>query len=217
MMHMKTQATLAIIQSILIPSAFAADPYEQADDTWISLSGEVASVYGDSFTLDYGEGLVTVEMDDWDWYAENSALLSGDNVTVYGQVDDDLFETTSIEASSVYVESLGSYFYASAADEEGPYESSPVYTVATPIVVSETDVRGTVKTVGEREFTIAIGNEELTIDTSALPYNPLDDQGYQQIEMGDRVLVNGEIDSGFFGDLEIEADYIVTLAEDTGK
>jgi hypothetical protein len=57
-------------------------------------------------------------MDDWDWYAEGKNLIDGDKVTVYGRIDDDFFETTSIEASSVYVESLGSYFYASAADEE---------------------------------------------------------------------------------------------------
>ena len=37
-------------------------PYMQPDDTWISLSGTVTSVSRDSFTLDYGKGVVTVEM-----------------------------------------------------------------------------------------------------------------------------------------------------------
>ena len=39
-------------------------------------------------------------------------------MTVYGRVDDDLYETTTIEASSIYDQDLGTYFYASAADEE---------------------------------------------------------------------------------------------------
>ncbi|HKJ90985.1 MAG TPA: hypothetical protein VJ960_07625 [Oceanipulchritudo sp.] len=214
---MKPAKTLTLLTTLLALPAFAADPYEMPDDAWISLSGEVESVYGDSFTLDYGEGLVTVEMDDWDWYAENYALLAGDNVTVSGVVDDDLFEVTSIEASSVYVESLGSYFYASPADEEDYIMTQPVYTVTTPIVVAEVEMRGTVKSVGERQFTLETGTTDLTVDTSNLAYNPLDDEGFQQIEKGDRVLVNGMMDSGFFGDMELDADYTVTLSEDSGK
>lgn len=194
----------------------AEDPYTQPDDSWISISGEVDSVYGDSFTLDYGDGLVTVEMDDWDWYDENSALLEGDTVTVWGRIDDDLFETTSIEASSVYVQGLNSYFYANPADEEEDwYIDVPVYsyTVTTPIVIAEAEVRGTVSSVGEREFTINTGDRMLTVDTSALDYNPLDDKGYQKVEEGDKVLVQGTMDAGFFGDRELDADFIITLTE----
>ncbi len=60
-------------------------------------------------------------MDDWDWYAEGYKLLNGEKVRVHGLIDDDLFETTKIEASSVYVQNLGTYFYASSADEEDTY------------------------------------------------------------------------------------------------
>lgn len=214
---MKAANALTILTILLACPAFAADPYEMPDDAWISISGEVESVYGDSFTLDYGEGFVTVEMDDWDWYAENYALLTGDNVTVNGKVDDDLFEATSIEASSVYVESLGSYFYANPADEEDMVVGQPVYTVTTPIVVSEVEVRGTVKSVSEREFTIDTGITDLTVDTSNLAYNPLDDEGFQQIDTGDYVLVNGMMDAGFLGDAELDADFVVSLSEDAGK
>lgn len=48
--------------------ADAEDPFSKSDRSWISLSGVVAATSNDSFVLDYGEGLITVEMDDWDWY-----------------------------------------------------------------------------------------------------------------------------------------------------
>jgi len=95
------------------------NPYLMPDDTWISISGTAVDPQAASFTLDYGEGTVLVEMDDWDWYGEAGGILDGDKVTVYGEIDDDFYELTSIEASSVYVESLGTYFYANSDDEEG--------------------------------------------------------------------------------------------------
>ena len=37
----------------------------------------------DSFTLDYGDGTITVEMDKWKWYENNEETIEGDRVTVY--------------------------------------------------------------------------------------------------------------------------------------
>ncbi|MBO6906560.1 MAG: NirD/YgiW/YdeI family stress tolerance protein, partial [Parvibaculum sp.] len=88
---------------IVAPVSAMAAPNLQQDDKWLSLSGNVVDVEGSIFTLDYGEGLVTVEMDDWDWYDETGSLMPGESVVVYGEVDNDLFEQATIEASSVYV------------------------------------------------------------------------------------------------------------------
>lgn len=46
----------------------------------------------------YGNGSITVEMDDGDRDADAYSLDEGDNVTVYGMIDDDLFESATIEA-----------------------------------------------------------------------------------------------------------------------
>jgi uncharacterized protein YdeI (BOF family) len=94
------------------------DPYSKQDESWISLSGEVESVARDSFVLDYRKGKVTVEMDDDDRDAEAYVLLRGDRVTVFGFVDADIFQERTIEASSVYVDEIGTWFYASGVDEE---------------------------------------------------------------------------------------------------
>lgn len=216
---MRSRIFLPLLASILLLCAAPAvaqdeDPYLQPDDTWISLSGTVTSTTPDTFLLDYGDGLVTVEMDDWDWDADAYKLLPGDRVTVYGVVDDDLFETTTIEASSVYVEGLGTHFYASAADEEnGVYE--PGYVTGLPVVVSSTTIRGTVVDVDELqdEFTVDAGLNDITVDVDEMLYDPLDDEGYQKIEEGDRVSVTGQMETEFFEGRELVADSVVTLSE----
>ncbi|MDX1593585.1 MAG: NirD/YgiW/YdeI family stress tolerance protein [Gammaproteobacteria bacterium] len=189
------------------------NPYLMPDESWISLSGQAVDVRDESFVLDYGEGTVIVEMDDWDWYNENRLILENDNVTVYGEIDDDLFETTKIEASSVYVENLGTYFYASSADEEDVADYD-YWVVADPIEPGKVTVRGTVHEIDGREFTINTGLREVTVDTVTLGYNPLDDRGFHRIEKGDYVSVTGEIDNDLFEEREVMADAIVTLRDD---
>lgn len=203
---------IALSTACLIPAAFAQknepNPYLKPNNSWISINGTVTSTTPDTFQLDYGEGLVTVEMDDWDFDADAYKLLPGDQVTVYGLVDDDLYETTSIEASSVYVKGLNTFFYASSADEE---DLPATATVA--VVDYDVELRGTVESIDGREFTIDSGDREMTVDTIGMVYNPLDDEGFQKIEVGDRVSVTGDIDLNLWEERELAAETIVTLKD----
>lgn len=187
--------------------AMAENPYLKPNLSWVSVSGTIESVTRDSFLLDFGEGVITVEMDDGDRDADAYKLLAGDKVTVSGMIDDDLFETKTIEASSVYVEKLGTTFYASALDEEDAY-----VTVANPlIVISETVLQGTVSSVGDEEFVLNTGPRSVTVEVDAMPYNPLDKEGFQRIEAGDRVSVTGRMDYDFLEGRELVAESVVTL------
>ncbi|RUO58576.1 hypothetical protein [Pseudidiomarina insulisalsae] len=206
---MYTSKVVAVISSVfLIAPVWSQNPYQQPDDTWIQISGTVESVSPDSFILDYGSGTVSVEMTDGDRDADAYKLLPDDKVTVSGLIDDDFFETTTIDASSVYVESIGTYFYASAIDEE-----DRIFTFTVPVVVSETTVRGTVSAVDPLadEFTINTGTRLITVETDEMPYDPLDDEGYQQISVNDMVSVTGQIDNDLFEGQVFEADYVTTL------
>lgn len=214
---MMKRTALAIAASsslVALPvSVLAANesPYLKPDGSWISLSGTVTSTTEKEFTLDYGKGLVTVEMDDWDWFEQDGGTLPGDKVTVYGEVDDDTYETTKIEASSVYVQNLGTYFYASAADEE---ESRVLdATPTTPVVTGELVLTGTVTSVNGREFTIDSGIQQMKVDTTMLSYDPTDDEGYQQISKGDVVSVTGDLDFDTFEAQELMANSVLTLED----
>lgn len=207
--HTLKTLTAGLLAAFLAAPALAQDesPYAKADDTWISIDGTVHTVSADEFELDYGPGTITVEMDDGDRDADAYKLAFGDKVRVSGRIDDDFFEETTIEASSVYVENLGTYFYADPADEEDTF-----VTYTTPITVSNTVIQGTVTDVDVEEFTVNTGARTVRVEVEEMPYNPLDDIGYQKIEVGDRVSVTGDMDTDFFeGQRELVAETIVTL------
>lgn len=218
-MHLFKKSLVALtVSSLLGASAVAAtdsraqqNPYAMYDDAWIAISGTVESASPNSFRLDYGDGLITVEMDDWDWYHEGHQILKGDKVTVYGYIDDNLFETTSIEASAVYVKGLNSFFFASAADEEDPR----LTTIYVPSVY--TTIQGTVQEIKGRDITLDTGEGTLTVGTQGLSENPLDKEGYQQIKVGDRISVTGQMDKTFFGERKFKAETITTLSADKTK
>jgi len=186
------------------------NPYLQPNNTWISISGTVDTVTADSFILDFGEGLVTVEMDDGDRDADGYKLLKGDKVTVNGMVDDDFYETTSIEAGSVYVEKLNTYFYASSIDDED-FDATIWYTY--PVVVGEVTVQGAVSEINGEEFKLTTGLNSITVDVGNMPFNPLDDVGYVQIDKGDIVRVNGTAEQQFFNENRLSAQNLVVLSQ----
>ena len=198
--------TFASLTLFALP-AVAINPYALEDDSWISINGEVTSVTADAFELDYGDGQITVEMDDGDRDADGYKLIQGDEVRVSGMIDDDFYDLTTIEASSVYVKNIDTYFYASAMDEE-----DIGYSIISPSV-TDTVVQGTITRVdanGE-QFTLDSGLQELTVEVDELTYNPLDNEGFQQLDVGDRVSVQGSIDHDFFEGRVFEANYVTTL------
>lgn len=183
-------------------------PYAEIEQSWVSISGTVDSVESDQFDLDYGQGLLTVEMDDVDREAATYDLESGDGVIVSGRVDDQFLGTTTLEASSLYIEKLGTTFYASGVEEQRPIVATA------PVVVSDMTLRGLVSEVDPdaNEFRVDTGQREITVDVAAMPYDPLDPDRYQQIEEGQYVSVTGQLDEDLFTEArEFEADAVVTL------
>lgn len=199
-------SSILILAGLCAAPVLAENPYTEANGTWINLSGTVETVTRNAFTLDYGDGIVTVEMDDGDRDADAYKLVSGDEVTVSGMVDDDFFESTSIEASSVYVENIGTTFFSSAMDEE-----DSLY-IAAPLAEYSTLVQGRVTDVEDGQFTLDTGLRKIDVSVDELGYNPLDDSGYQKVEVGDRVSVSGDIDLGLFERQEMDAKSLVELA-----
>ncbi len=190
------------------------EPYKKPDRAWISINGEIKSVSADSFILDYGEGVIIVEMDDGDRDADGYKLLPGDRVSVSGRIDDNFFNKTTIEALSVYVEKLNTYFYASAADEEGdPVDYSVWY--RSPLRAGQLSLQGTVSKVNGDEFLLDTGLQKVTVDIDTMGYDPLDDEGYQRIDEGDVVRIYGYIDTDIFEDHEVKALRAIILEQNS--
>ena len=209
-----TTALLAALPvfALAAPAIGATEPKPEAapDDTWLTIEGTVVRAMPEAFLLDYGQGVMTVEMDDFDFYGEGRNLMENDEVTVYGRVDDDLLEKRTIEASSVYVENLNTTFFASAVDEE---DYAAMAIAPTVDVDNAYEVTGTVTSVSGREFMIDTGPSRIQVDTMALGYNPMDEDGFLEVEVGDRVKVGGVIDDDLFDEAELSANWIMELRD----
>jgi len=171
----------------------------------ITLVGTIVESGPDGFTLDYGSGSIVVEMDNLQADADAAMLFDHDQVVVRGFIDDDFFERRTIEASSVYLPDLGTHFYASGLDEE----DLPMYSIVD--YHPRVEVGGTVKSVDGRTFTLDTGIRTLEVETASLPYNPMDDEGFQQIDEGDVVRVRGLLDESLFANLELMAQSIMSV------
>lgn len=202
----------ALLVAVASGSAWALkEPEKVEDSTWAGLTGRVTSVAEQRFKIDYGDGTLTVLVDGWATYNKLFELSKGDKVTVYGRVDKNLYEATSMDAASIFVEDLNSYFYASPTDEAefGGWAIRTDYEPGAMVYI------GNVESVNrvQGHFTIDTGEMELTVDTTNMLYNPLDEEGFQQIQAGDRVSVEGTIDDDFFQGSEMTADSVVTLED----
>ena len=213
---MKKFKLMSAISALMFSAAAAAQtqsPYLQPDDTWISLSGTVESVTADSFLLDYGRASVTVEMDDGYRDADGYKLMEGDKVVVNGLIDDDFFEMTTIEASSVYVESINSYFYASPVDEEAFAFFDPIVTVVDPIMDGDATIQGTITAVEPLEEEIVLNSDGrlMIVEVDELGYDALDNVGYLQLDVGDEVVISGTMTEEMFEDHLFVAENIATI------
>jgi len=187
-------------------------PHTAKNNSWISLEGKVTAAGPNGFKLDYGKGNIMVKMDGHDWYPEGYLVLKGDSVRVYGVVDADPLETRSVEAGSVWVKGLNTYFSANNDDEED-FIAYMTYNTVYPT----TGLTGKITKVKDKEFMLQTADRTLQIDVKGLADNPLDKKGYQQLKKGDKVWVSGAFDKGYFERNEIVADSIITLKKKSAQ
>lgn len=206
-------ASTLVIAACGSSQAFAAKPSAPTtaskpavaaqNGTRVSLSGKIASTTTNAFQLDIGEDVISVEMDDWDWFKEGKALKPGDDVIVMGRVDKDLWERKKIEASSVFVRNLGTTFYASGADEED-------LAAALVLVDPVSSAMGSVTAVEGSEFTVGTAIGPVRVDLSRLKVRPA-------LKVGDRIHAWGQLDIDRREMVELMADGVVVLTVDRSK
>lgn len=176
-------------QAVPPPQASGGKVARTDDGNWITIGGVVASVLPGQFTLDHRTGTVTVEMDDWDpAYRDALMLRPGDQVVVRGAIDDNLYLSKRIEAESVFVNNLNTYFYANAADEEN--RPRPDFRPDTDAYV---DVVGTVAAVEGESLLLRIGGRRVRVDTSGLRDAAGPREGAKDIAAGERLYLWGDM------------------------
>lgn len=180
------------------------------DGSNIAMTGQVGEIRNDEFDLHYGyddntNRMITVELDKFGWTGNETRYLSaGENVTVYGFIDDDLFEGREVEAYQILLnDSFVTYSYDTSD------LSLPRSSYSSPEDGSYVTASGIVTDVDGEEFTVSDGTNTIRVEANDLGYDPFDNDGFQKIENGDRVYVYGELDKDFFESNEIDAERII--------
>jgi len=82
---------------------------------------------------------------------------------------------------------------------------------ALPETVSTISIYGPVTEVDKDRFILDRGKRSLSVDVSKMANNPLDDEGYQKVDVGDYVRVTGIIEEGFEENREFQAVSVTEL------
>lgn len=200
------------IFALTVSTAFA-DIANKTNGEFVTLSGKVSDVKANSFTLNTNNNKVMVEMDDYSsWVADGFKLVNGDQVVVNGRVDKDFLEKKKVEAGSVYVKNIDTYFYASSADEEDLTYLPTTYSLVGSLPEgAQIDLQGDITKIQGREMTVDTGIRKIVVDTGDMGYNPLDNKGFTKLNVGDRVRVSGQVEDNLFETKEVAASYVTEL------
>lgn len=186
------------------------------DESRVMLNGIITEVRNDEFDLNYGEGVITVELDEWGWDDSNMAYLrSGDEVTVNGVIDDDLFEGREVKADNLYLNR--EFVYLTPEKQSNAARNNRNVNMDALEDGSYITMTGVVVEQDGAEFTLRGNGQNLRVNTEDLGYNPFDEDGLQRVQQGDRIQVYGAIDDGFFETRELEADRIISLSQVNGN
>lgn len=171
------------------------------DKSWVRLDGRVVTAHANGFELNYGDGSVTVELDDFDEAPEGSGIHENDQVVVYGRLDRERYRRNAVEARAVYDQNAATTFFASSADEEaiGPWPR-------THVEIGAITVGGKVSSIANHSFVLDTGSAELTVDVTALGYDP-----FKKLHVGDRVYVEGRINTAFFAAQQLQAQRLTSV------
>jgi len=147
------------------------------------------------------------------WASDGFKLVNGDQVAVYGRIDQDFLEKKKVEAGTVYVKNIDTYFFANSDDEEDFTNIPNIYSYVTTLPEGVLiDLQGKITKISGSEFTVDTGLRRVNVDTKKMTYNPLDKIGFTRLSIGDRVRVSGRVEDNIFESKEVSANYLTKLS-----
>lgn len=187
-------------------NTYAKDIKKYHDSADITIRGTVEKIHAEEeqFLLNTRFGNILVELDDYDEVAEIDWLKVGDNVVVFGNMDEAGFEEKSIDAKAVYVPVLGLYLVAS--DEDENLRLKNILKQGNDDSVS---LNGTVMKIEDELIMLKTKYGALSVSTKEMDAKPTQSQQDQSISVGDRIYVEGRVTNDFFNRSEVVADTIV--------
>lgn len=185
------------------------------NDAYITITGTVGSITDeDEFQLNHAGGTITVDTNDaWpDLFRADAGtvLNTGDRVSVTGKVDNNLFSGNEIEAYRLTVsgDTYGRIYtnqnYAPSYENDYAAYNNVAYGTG---LTDDQQVRisGEVsKIVNDEKFMLRYGNGEIQVDTDDVDFT-----NAAKLNVGDEVVVFGEVDKDLFQKKEVEAERVI--------
>ncbi|MFP4364164.1 MAG: hypothetical protein ACLFR1_09870 [Spirochaetia bacterium] len=211
---MKKTITIAyaVLLMLLLPLAGFTQSQE-SETAWLTLAGEVTNIQENSFDLDYGNGTVIVDMEDWDSELSSMPIENGLDVIVSGEIDENFNNDVQMEAEGIYLKDDESFLISQSADRKARSDLRRYAALPEPLENGEFSIQGIVidDHPNMREIVLAIGTGVVTVDLSELGRNVQDTQGDRHIEFGERVAVFGDFSLRFFEENTLLADRVIEL------
>ena len=208
-----SKLTIAALTLFSTGPLLAKSPYTAPNNSWIELDGRVTAVDSRSFILDYGEGEIMVEIDDYDWFEEAYNVLVNDRVKVKGKVDADPNEERSIEAETVRLKDHGLTLQANADDEEDLTEN---FVPPLPVQAASSEIRGTVESFQNGLMIVKTATDTYRVDLKESSLASVEGEAISyDIRIGDFVSVVGKEDNKIFRADEFDASTVYLLKKIT--
>tara|TARA_B100001971_G_scaffold215192_1_gene259863 strand:+ start:115846 stop:116505 length:660 start_codon:yes stop_codon:yes gene_type:complete len=198
--------------ALLVSSVKARITKNERDGEFVFFHGKVISRSGENILVmpKNSKKQIIVEVDDEVKEHDSYNLMPGDDVRITGFVDQDALEKFKVEASTVYVKNINSFIFVSGVDEEGaPLKDTDLIFQSTIPGRSQSTLNGKVTKIGTDFFVVDTGLRKVKVLLSQISYDPLDDVGFTQIDIGDKVLVSGILNKNDFINDRLIASYII--------
>lgn len=209
-----------LMLSGLVASALWAAPVQaseqsthshaQSDTTWASISGLIHKVEPGFIMVDYGYGIVTVSTNQLNFSDQAKSELKQDaKVTITGPITDEFLVKNRMHAYSVYMQESNTAVVA--AGQQSAHADLMLSAVDSDTDKGQLTLIGTVGDFTDDGFALKLGEKQLGVETDDMDNDPRDNEGFGQLQVGDRIRVKTKIDEDFSSEYEVDAESFIRL------
>jgi hypothetical protein len=177
-----------------------------ATSNWIRLDGKVVSATSSMFFLDHGDETIFVETGDWNIGRGGLNLAPGDVVEVTGRATDELFSSSTLQASFIHVPRLHTFYVGSLSSSD---QATAIMTLSVNSPDTDTVYAGVVTGAAGGILTVGRGHAKVAVDTSRLH----EEASGRSITAGDRIYVWGDLHFLDKGRSTLTADGVIELIQ----
>ncbi len=200
------------------PNASFAEDHspKQPLKSLFSISGQVVDALDGYYVIRSEGGRTKIRFLGWprDLPGDRPVLGIGDDVTAVGWLGPDTLTVGgTLDVEGVYVEDRRAYFAISEFADGASGDFAPILLPSSGFgpVDGRASITGVISEVGDGALTLRAGDVQISVETSALNYDPFDAIGSQMLSLGDTVTVGGVLERNAEDGPQLRADRVTSI------